>query len=118
MTINTTLSLLDGLRPNAAEAELKAAWIIALDGRLRAEVLGVPPLELSFPEDADTELTASGPYGDLYALWCAAQLDLASGETARYFNSSAAFEKLLDAYKRRAAKDYAFPSEGFRNVRL
>ena len=27
-------------------------------------------------------------------------------------------EKLLDAYKRRAAKDYAFPSEGFRNVRL
>lgn len=118
MTINTTISLIDELRPNAAAAETKAAWTIALDGRLRAEVLGVPPRELSYPEDADAELTAAGPYGELYPLWCAAQLDLASGETARYFNSCAAFEKLLDAYKRSAAKDYAFPSEGFRNVRL
>ena len=118
MTINTTISILDDLRPNAAPAEMKAAWTIALDGRLRSEVLGLPPRALSYPEDADAELTAAAPYGELYPLWCAAQLDLASCETARYFNSSAAFETLLDAYKRRAATDYAFPSEGFRNVRL
>ena len=118
MTINTTIAALDELRPNAASAETKAAWTIALDGRLRAEVLGEPPLELSFPEDADAELSAAEPYGDLYVLWCAAQLDLASGETARYFNSMSAFEKLLDAFRRRAAKDYSLPSGGFRNVRL
>ncbi|MBQ6915774.1 MAG: hypothetical protein IJU94_00110 [Clostridia bacterium] len=118
MTINNTIAALDELRPNAASAETKAAWTIALDGRLRAEVLGAAPLPLSFPEDADAELSAAEPYGDLYVLWCAAQLDLASGETARYFNSMSAFEKLLDAFKRRAAKDYALPSGGFRNVRL
>ena len=118
MTINTTISLLDELRPNAAAAETKAAWAIALDGRLRAEVLGAEPRPLSYPEDADSELTAAGPYGELYPLWCAAQLDLASGETARYFNSMAAFEKLLDAYKRQSATDYARPAGGVRNVRL
>ena len=118
MTINTTISLLDELRPNAASAETKAAWAIALDGRLRTEVLGVAARPLSYPEDADSELTAAAPYGELYVLWCAAQLDLASGETARYANSMAAFEKLLDAFKRQSAKDYAFTSEGFRNVRL
>ena len=118
MTINTTLSRLDELRPNAVSAELKAAWIVTLDGRLRAEVLGFPPAELSYPADADAELTAAGPYGELYTLWCAALIDLASGETARYANSMAAFESLLDAYKRQAAKDYALPDGGFRNVRL
>ena len=118
MTINSIISALDEVRPNAASAELKAAWIIALDGRLRREVLGEAPTALSYPEDADSELTAPAPYGELYALWCAALLDLASGETARYGNSVAAFEQLLDAYKRQAAKDYAFPAEGFRNVRL
>ena len=118
MTINTTIAAVDGLRPNAASAETKAAWIIALDGRLRAEVLGAQPRALTWPEDADAELSAAAPYGELYVLWCAAQLDLASGETARYFNSSAAFEKLFDAFKRQSAKNYALDSGGFRNVRL
>ena len=114
MTINTTLSRLDELRPNAVSAELKAAWILALDGRLRAEVLGLAPSSLSYPADADEELTASEPYGELYLLWCAALLDLAAGETARYANSMAAFESLLDAYKRREAKRYALDEEGFK----
>lgn len=118
MTINTTLSRLDELRPNALPAELKASWIIALDGRLRKEVLGEPASALAYPADADAELAAAAPYGELYALWCAALLDLANGETARYANSMAAFEKLLDAFKRQAAKNYALPPEGFRNVRF
>ena len=118
MTINTTLARLDELRPNAVSAELKAAWIIALDGRLRKEVLGEAASALAYPEDADAELTAAAPYGELYPLWCAALIDLANGENARYANSMAAFEKLLDAFRRQAAKDYALPAEGFRNVRL
>ena len=53
MTINTTIAAVDELRPNAASAETKAAWTIALDGRLRSEVLGAEPLALTWPEDAD-----------------------------------------------------------------
>lgn len=118
MTVNKVISRLDELRPNAASTEVKAAWCIALDSRLRCELLDLPASPISFPEDADSELTATPPYDELYILYCAAMLDLISGDTARYANSMAAFEKLLDAYARQAAKSFSLPAEGFRNVRL
>lgn len=118
MTINQVISRLDELRPNAASAEVKAAWCIALDSRLRCELLDLPATPISFPEDADRELSAHAPYDDLYPLYCTAMLELIGGDTARYANSMAAFEKLLDSFARQSAKNFSRPVEGFRNVRL
>lgn len=118
MTINKTITQTDELRPNCVSAELKAAWVLALDGRLRTEVLSQPLAPLTYPEDADTELAAAEPYGELYTLWCAALLDLTAGDTVRYANTMAAFEQLLDAFSRQSAKASSLPDGGFRNVRL
>lgn len=118
MTINQVISRLDELRPNAVSAEVKAAWTVALDSRLRCEFLSLPAEPLSFPEDADRELTVSHPYDELYQLYCAAMLDLVGGETARYANSMAAFEELLEAFIKQTANKSALDCGGFRNVRL
>ena len=118
MTINQVISRLDELRPNAVSSEVKAAWCVALNSRLCSEFISISAPCFSFPEDGDKELSVSHPYDELYILYCAAMLDLVGGETHRYANSMAAFEKLLDAFARQTAKDSALSAEGFRNVRL
>ena len=108
-TINDVLDRAAAVRRDALDREIKAAWLMNLDGQLTEQVLArhraapgegihVPPR--SWPEDADLPLAAQPPYDRLYDLYLFAMLDMVNRESANYNNSVTAYEAALDAWKK------------------
>ena len=98
MTIGEALARADRLRPNGFTREEKIAWLSALDGMLRQEVLlvheGEPGAFRGYDAqtDPDTVLLAQPPYDeDLYTAYLESRMDRESGETARYNVSASLF---------------------------
>lgn len=49
MTINTCLSFVDGILPNAVPRATKCRWLGELEGRVRVELLGNAPEQQTAP---------------------------------------------------------------------
>ena len=68
MTINTCLSFVDGILPNAVPRATKCRWLGELEGRVRVELLGNAPEQQTAPDevaDGDTELSVPFPYDQI-----------------------------------------------------
>ena len=52
MTINTCLSFVDGILPNAVPRATKCRWLGELEGRVRVELLGNAPEQQTAPDEA------------------------------------------------------------------
>lgn len=110
MTIEAVLDAVDQLVPNAFSFEEKVAWLSALDGTVKAEIIDTHEPDEAFvymgpyTEDMNPEdvvLLASEPYAyDLYIKYLQCQMDYFNGESKRYNNSLAAFEAAYTAFAR------------------
>ena len=54
------------------------------------------------------------PYAEAYAHWIAAQMDLYSGELARYNNSISLFNNIYEEYRAEYSRTYLPKSSGKR----
>lgn len=92
MKTTEAIARADGLRTNTATDEQKAAWLNDLDGSL-AEMMGIPPPENKWPEDA--ELLMPRPHEEIYVLYLVARIDYDNQELALYANDMELFNQAM-----------------------
>lgn len=113
MTAGECVVKADLLRPNAIGEGEKLGWCLELERQLEHEfypryVQTVPPEEESReetepkPEGRETVLSGSGPYEEMYVLYVACKIDLASQEVEAYAVDTALFRAAMDDFR----KDY------------
>lgn len=100
MTVNTCLSFVDILLPNAVPTEVKKRWLLELEGRLRVELLGEgADLQAEVIALSDEEaLSAPFPYDQIYWMYLVALIEYESGDYARYENGAAIFNAAYRNY--------------------
>ena len=123
VTINEVIERVNKTYPDAIDDEIKAKWLIDLEGRLYCEVYQTHNgadaeyvLPKSYPEDGDKELLAKAPYDNLYDLYIVAQTDLVNREDDSYNNSAVVFNNALDEFKKEYHRTHMPKSSGnFKN---
>ena len=114
MTVGECVVKADLLRPNAIGEGEKLGWCLELERQLEHEfypryVQPAPPEEeeggaeaAPKPEGRNTVLSGSGPYEEMYVLYVACKIDLASQEVEAYAVDTALFRAAMDDFR----KDY------------
>ncbi len=103
MTIQNFLDLTDALAPGGADPVVRLRWLSEIEGRVRVELLGESPAELSViasDTPRDTVLAAPMPYDRLYWLYHLAMCDYLAGDSARYENAAAMFNEAYASFGR------------------
>ena len=105
MTIMEAISRIDDIKPNAYTHGDKVAWLSAIDGIIKREIIdtheGGESIEYNgYDEDTSdlTELIVPAPYDLIYIRWLEAQIDYAMGEYERYSNSTMAYNDILESF--------------------
>ena len=107
MTIIEAINGIDTLKPNTYTQEQKIAWLSALDGRMKADVIdthegGEKVVFEGYNEatDPDTPLIITAPYDEVYITYLEMKIDFANAEYDKYNNSAYLFNSQLDEYKK------------------
>jgi hypothetical protein len=99
MTINKALEIADDLRPNAFTPDRKAEWVIAVDGRVNAEVVKATDYAApEYPADQETELLVPSPYDDIDQIYVMAQIALYQKDYDEYNALGQTFNDQFKAY--------------------
>lgn len=101
MTLNTCLSLVDSLLPNALPQATKCRWLSELEGRIRVELLGQPAADqtpLTVSDTSDPSLIVPFPYDQVYWMYLLALIEYVNGDYARYENGAALFNAAYHGY--------------------
>lgn len=104
MKVREAIASVDSRKPNAFDVSEKLAWLNALDGKIKAEVIDThenPGNILFIPygiDDEDVELMVPPPWDRMYISWLESQIDYANAEFGRYNNSAAMFQAEYDGF--------------------
>ena len=101
MTPNKVIEIVDGVKPNSYDEEMKLRWINELEGIVKRTVVQddtFTPLE--YPNDMDKELTIEAPFDNVYELYVEAKIDYYNREYDNYNNAVAMFDSRFVAYKK------------------
>lgn len=100
MKIEEAMSILDQRKPNSFLFEEKVQWLNQLDWRIVREVFdthvcgdGADFIGYTADTDRGTELLVPAPYDEVYISYMGMMIDMINGETARYNNSAALFNR-------------------------
>lgn len=108
MTVEELISYTDKTKPNAIEEEVKKRWISEIEAIVKTEVFGEDPAKCKGVDGYNyyTKLTVPVPYEQLYFFYLAAMIDFTNGEFEKFNDSSAAFEKAMQAYAKWYIRNY------------
>lgn len=114
MTIKECIDIVDNIKPNQYSIREKVMWLSYIDEVIINEVLKthegyneVYDLFQGYSEDKlSVELIVPSPYNRLYPEYLKMKIDSENGETARYNNSSAQFNKYFSEYKKHYNKTH------------
>ena len=113
MTINEAITLVDEIKPNTYDENIKIKWLSELDGRIFNDVIMthehdlvedeegnmVEPKFTGYDENSENEeLLIPDTYADIYRSWLIAQIDFANGEPDRFNNSIMMYNNSLKEY--------------------
>jgi len=106
MTVGEILAMVDEIKPNTFDENLKIAWLSELEGRIFNDIVlthehdlvddgegnMIEPTFAGYDETSENEeVIAPDTYADLYRHYLFAQMDYSNGETDRYTNSMIMF---------------------------
>ncbi len=107
MTIIEAINKIDSLKPNGYTQPDKVAWLSALDGIIKKEIIDTHEgsenvIFVGYDEETalDTVMLVPAPYDDVYVKWLEAQIDYANGDTAKYNNSMTMYNAAYYAFQR------------------
>lgn len=135
MNIQECINRVDSVKPNQYSIEDKVRWLSYLDGSIQREIFDryeQPPEEKETqiviiynseeseegiseepteftgysPDDLSVTLLVPFPYDELYVAYLKAKIDEENGETARYNNSAATFNGMLQDYQKAYHKEH------------
>ena len=102
MTVGEILAMVDEIKPNTFDENLKITWLSELEGRIFNDIVlthehelvddgegnMIEPTFAGYDETSENEeVIAPDTYADLYRHYLFAQMDYSNGETDRYSNS-------------------------------
>jgi hypothetical protein len=107
MTYREIIDLVDDLRPNAYEDDIKIKWLDLLDAQLYQEVVltheGDRDKYCYFDDETPTEDTESlvqPPYDyDIYVPYLQARIDRENGEDSKFNQSATLYNSGLDSWR-------------------
>ena len=118
MTPRKVIQRVDEAKPNAFPEEVKFEWLMALEGRIAADVLLATPEELErimrrgFADGMDEELLVKAPHDELYVLYLKAYIDKENGEYNRYADSRQLYNEAYGNFVRYWGRTYE-PAQGY-----
>ncbi len=110
-SIQSVIDLVDRLKENTFDEELKMAWLTELNGFIALnihllDIAEVRQLPHVYPDDLEAELLVGYPHDGIYRLWLEAKIDYQNGEYDKYQNTMQAYNAALDDYERWFAETY------------
>ena len=101
MNIQEALDMVDRMKPNMMDEQIKIRFLSELDGKIHEEIVlkhVFKPSEAKRPKydtdtDPGTELIIPAPYDMLYVYYLMMQIDLMNQEMDKYNNDAALFDK-------------------------
>ena len=118
MTPRKAIQRADEAKPNAFPEEAKFEWLMALEGRIAADVLLATPEELKqvmqvgYADGMDEELLIKAPHDELYVLYLKAKIDAENGEYSRYADSVQLYNEAYGDFVRYWGRTYE-PAQGY-----
>lgn len=118
MTPRKAIQRADEAKPNAFPEEAKFEWLMALEGRIAADVLLATPEELKqvmqigYADGMDEELLVKAPHDELYTLYLKAKIDAENGEYSRYADSVQLYNEAYGNFVRYWGRTYE-PAQGY-----
>lgn len=102
-SINEVMERVSMVKPSAIDEQVKAQWLLDLDGRMYHEVIkfDAPDMErpMRYPEDGDKELCIGVPYDKVYDLYLIAMIEFSMREFDEQNNTTELFNEALDAWR-------------------
>ena len=104
MTANEAIAIVDKLRPNQIETEIKIAWIKQIEKTIYNEIYithdngEIPFTDFDSETFADDKLFVSAPYDEIYMQYLCVKIDYYNAEYERYNNDTATFTALYNSY--------------------
>jgi len=101
MKVSEVLAMVDEIKPNTYDDNIKIMWLSELDGKIFNEIIKTHVIDENTPSEfagydetsINEELLAKFPHEDIYRNYLFAQIDFANGETERYTNSMIMFNE-------------------------
>lgn len=121
MTVMEAIGLIDKLRPNRYDQDMKIRWLSVLDGIIKVEIIdaheGGGAVEYTGYDSSDLthELLVPSPYDDIYVKWLEAQIDYANREYQKYNNSINMYNNAFMAYAKAYTREHMPKSASFKN---
>lgn len=113
MTARQIIDRVNEIKPNAFSDAVKLAWLNELEGRVAAEIMLMPQLQI--PELTlaltDTPMVDT-PYDAIYPAWLCARIDEANGEYDKYNTTAALFNSAWSSFSLWFAQTYD-PAQGY-----
>lgn len=113
-TLSGVISVVDDIKPNAFNNEVKTAWINEVEGLVQTEVFLLSISSVTtydYAEDEDTVLLVQSPHDKIYWTYLCAMIDFANGEYNKYTNTMQLFNTYFSEYMRWYALHYR-PADG------
>lgn len=106
MTVREAIALVDKLKPNQYEEEIKAGWLREVDCTVHEDLIKThEPLEGEVDAfdpagyaELDHELLIPPPFTDVYIHYLETQIDLNNAELGKYANSMALYNAAYTNY--------------------
>lgn len=100
MKIGQIISIIDELKENEVNEEIKLFWLNEVEGRIVSEIFKRGTNEIKTLVSLGDELSAPEPYSRLYVLYLEAMLSFSKGDFDAYFKINGEFEKAFSEYSR------------------
>ncbi|MBO4979935.1 MAG: hypothetical protein J6D16_05965 [Clostridia bacterium] len=119
MTIMEAIGRVDSVKTNGYGQEEKVAWLSALDGIVKTELLIPYGDTTSFDgyradTPGDTILLIPPPYDEIYLRYLEMQIDYATGDYDRYNNALALYNTLYSAFVRWYHRTHTAPKKNLK----
>ena len=100
MKAGQIISMIDELKENEVNDEIKLFWLNEVEGRVCSEVLKREADKQNVLISLDDELSIPHPYTGLYALYLRAMIAFWEGDYEAYSTVFVEFERMLSDYSR------------------
>ena len=100
MKVGQIISIIDELKENEINDEIKLFWINEVEGRISGEILKRKSGEFKSLVSFSDELSVPEPYSRLYVLYLDAMIAFSKGDYDAYYTVTAEFEKAFSEYAR------------------
>lgn len=107
MKVGQIISIVDELKENDVNEEIKLFWLNEVEERIASEIFKRSTSETKPLVSLGEELSVPTPYQRLYVLYLEAMIAFSKGDHDSYFKINGEFEKAFSEYSRYVIRNRA-----------